>query len=277
MANLAVMDVFMLTLALLAAGVATGLLSGLFGIGGGTVIVPVLYAVFSVLDVPETVRMHLCVGTSLAIITPTSVQSFRTHLAKGKVLADVLRVWAIPVVLGVVLGGVVAAYASSTVLRAVFVVIIGANALKLLWGSDGFTLGTQLPGKGVLRVYGAFIGLASSLIGIGGGIISNLLLTLYSTPIHVAVATSSGLGVLIALPGAIAYMLAGWSQQAVLPAFSVGYVSLLGFALIAPTATFVAPYGARLAHRWPKRRLEVAFAVFLLVVVGRFAGSLIWG
>jgi uncharacterized membrane protein YfcA len=267
-------DLVLLALALIGAGVVTGLLAGMFGVGGGAVIVPVLYQIFGFLNVPESVRMHLCVGTSLAIIIPTSIQSFRTHRAKGKVLEDVLKVWAIPVVASVVAGGVIAAFAPALVLKIVFVLVAGSNAIKLLAGRDDWRIAPQLPGTLAMRAYGVLIGLASALMGIGGGAISNMILSLYNVAIHNAVATSSGLGILISVPGALAYMVGGWSKMSMLPPLSVGFVSLLGFALIAPTSTFVAPYGARIAHAMPKRKLEVAFGCFLVLVSLRFIVSI---
>lgn len=274
MFGLPIGDLAFLAAALLGAGVVTGLLAGLFGVGGGAVIVPVLYQIFAVVGVPEQYRMHLCVGTSLAIIIPTSISSFRTHFSKGKVLMDVLKTWAIPVIGGVILGSVIAAYAPGAVLKMVFVFIASINATKLLFGRESWRFGDQLPGKSVLTVYGLFVGLASSLMGIGGGVISNMFLTMYGVSMHQAVATSAGLGVLISIPGAVGYMLAGWPHMAALPPFSVGFVSLLGFLLVAPTSTFLAPYGARLAHRTPKRKLEVAFGIFLVLTAARFLFSL---
>lgn len=273
MFGIPVADLAVLVLALLAAGLITGLLAGMFGVGGGAVIVPVLYQIFAFLNVPEDVRMHLCVGTSLAIIIPTSIQSFRTHYSKGKVLMDVLKLWAVPVVLSVLAGGVIAAFAPALVLKLVFVLVAGSNAVKLLSGRDDWRIAPELPGTFGMRAYGVLIGLASSLMGIGGGAISNMILSLHGKAIHNAVATSSGLGVLISVPGALAYILAGWSKMAILPPLSFGFVSILGFALIAPTSTLIAPFGARLAHRMPKRRLEIAFGLFLLAVSLRF----IWG
>ncbi len=266
-------DLLTLVVALLGAGLVTGLLAGMFGVGGGAVIVPVLYQIFGFLQVPEDVRMHLCVGTSLAIIIPTSIQSFRAHYAKGKVLMDVLALWAVPVVLSVMAGAVIAAYASALVLKLVFVLVAASNAVKLLSGRDDWRIAPDLPGPTGMRGYGILIGLASSLMGIGGGAISNMILSLHGKAIHNAVATSSGLGILISIPGALGYIAAGWSKMAMLPPLSLGFVSLLGFALIAPTSTLIAPYGARLAHSMPKRRLEIAFGVFLLLVSARF----IWG
>ncbi len=268
-------DLAYVVIGLLAGGVATGLLAGLFGVGGGAIIVPVIYAVFGMMGVPEDLRMPLAVGTSLAVIIPTSIQSFRTHRSKGAVDMDILRLWGVPVVLGVIAGSAVAAYAPASLFKIVFVVVASISAAKLLLGGDRWRLGAELPGPGPMRGIGVVIGAASSLMGIGGGQISNLVMTLFNRPIHQAVATSSGLGVLISIPGAIGYMIAGWSKMAALPPLSIGYVSLIGLLLIAPTSAFVAPYGARLAHRMPKRKLELAFGVFLLLVSLRFLWSIV--
>ena len=267
-------ELALLAAALLGAAVITGLLAGLFGVGGGAVIVPVLYQIFGMLGVPESHLMHLCVGSSLAIIIPTSISSFRTHLSKGKVMMDVLKIWALPVLAGVVLGATIAAYAPSQVLKGVFAAVALTNAIKLLFGQDSWRLAETLPGRAGLGGFGFVIGLASALMGIGGGVIANMYLTLHGVSMHAAVATSAGLGVLISIPGAIGYMLAGWPQLEQLPSLSIGYVSLLAFLIVAPVSTYLAPFGARLAHRTPKRRLEIAFGMFLLLTASRFLWSL---
>ena len=256
--------------ALAAAGILTGLLAGVFGVGGGTVIVPVLYEVFRLMDVPEEVRMPLCVGTSLAVIVPTSIRSFRAHMARGAVDMDVLKIWLVPVILGVMLGGYIAAGAPAWLFKAVFVAVAGILSFKLLFGRDSWRLSPDLPGKGVMGVYGFVIGTASSLIGIGGGSISNLLLTLHGRPIHRSVATSAGLGVIISIPGFIAYIIGGWSKMPLLPPLSLGFVSLIGAALIIPTSILAAPWGVRIAHALPRRKLELALGLYLAFVAGRF-------
>ena len=268
--------------ALLVAGAITGMLAAVFGVGGGAVAVPVLYEFFRFLDVPEEVRMPLCVGTSLAIIIPTSIRSFNAHRAKGAVDMSILRVWAIPVVVGVIAGSFIARYAPAEVFKAVFVVVAGISAARLLFGKDSWRLGLDMPGRIVMIVYGWIIGVLSALMGIGGGQLSSLFMTFYNRPIHQAVATSSGLGILISIPGAIGYVYAGWPNVAnypdiamLQPPLSLGYVSLLGAALLIPTSTLVAPIGARLAHKMSKRRLEVLFGLFLIFVCVRFAFSLL--
>jgi uncharacterized membrane protein YfcA len=267
-------EVLLLVTLIIVGGFVTGILAGLFGIGGGGLIVPVLYEVFGVLGVPNEVRFQLCVGTSIAIIVPTNVLSYLTHRGKGAVMMDVVRAWAVPAVVGVAAGSAIAAFASGAVLKLAFVLIASVIAFKLLIGRDSWRLADDLPGPAGMTAYGICVGLASSLMGISGGSVSNMILTLYGKPIHKAVATSAGLGVPITIAGTIGYVLAGLPQQSLMPPFSLGFVSLAGFALMAPVSSFTAPYGARLAHALSKRRLEVAFGCFLLAVCIRFAVSL---
>src|SRR6266571_4489664 len=231
-------ELALLAAAIVVGGVITGILAGLFGIGGGAVIVPVLYEVFRILGVPEEVRMQLCVGTSLAIIVPTTIQSYRAHRARGAVIESII-------------------------------------AAKLLFGRETWRLASELPSRVGMAGYGFLVGLCSALMGVSGGSVSNMILTLHGKPLHNAVATSAGLGVPITIAGTIGYMLAGLPHQALTPPLCIGFVSLLGVAVMAPVSSFTAAYGARLAHALSKRRLEIAFAVFLLAVSARFLVSLI--
>jgi uncharacterized membrane protein YfcA len=268
-------ELAMLAVGIVIGGLVTGILAGLFGIGGGAVIVPVLYEVFRALGVPEEVRMQLCIGTSTAIIVPTNIRSFLVHRAKGAVMMDVVRVWAIPAVLGVATGSAIAAFAPAALMKLVFVLIAGVIAAKMLVGRDDWRISDDLPGPVAMTGYGYIIGLGASLIGISGGSISNMILTLHGKTLHAAVATSAGLGVPITIFGTIGYMLAGLPREGLLPPLSIGFVSLIGFVLMAPITSLVAGYGARLAHALPKRRLEIVFAIFLLSVMVRFIISLI--
>ena len=281
MLDVSASELALIVVSLLVAGAFTGLLAGVFGVGGGAVLVPILYEFFRILGVPDEIRMPLCVGTSLAIIVPTSILSFRAHRNKGAVDFSVLRSWAVPVVLGVIVGGAIARYAPENLFKLVFIAVASVSAIKLLFGRDSWRLATELPGPFVMRLYGGLIGILSALMGIGGGQLSSLFMTFYGQTIHRAVATSSGLGPLIAIPGALSYMAAGWgktSQYSDVPLlqwpYSIGYVSLIGLILVFPASSIAAPWGARLAHALSKRKLEVSFGIFLLVVAFRFVISL---
>ena len=255
-------------------GLVTGVLAGLFGIGGGALIVPVLYEVFGALGVVDEVRFQLCVGTSIAIIVPTNVLSFWTHRKQGAVNMDVVRTWSVPAIAGVAVGSAIAAFAPAAVLKIAFVLIAAMVAVKLLLGRASWQVADVLPGPAAMTGYGFSVGLGSSLMGISGGSISNVILTLHGMPMHNAVASSAGLGVPISIAGTVGYVLAGLPHESQLPPFSIGFVSLIGFVLMAPISSFTAPYGARLAHAWSKRRLEIAFGCFLLLVCARFIVSL---
>ncbi len=267
-------EIAWLALAIVIGGVISGLLAGLFGIGGGAVIVPVLYEIFSVLSVPDEVRMQLCLGTSIAIILPTNLRSYLTHNAKGLVIPRVIRLWALPAVVGVSCGAVIAAFAPPAVFKIAFVLIAGSIAIKFLFAGDRWNLGTELPGAVPMTLYGFGIGLAGSLMGVSGGSLSNIVLTLYGKSIHQAVATSAGLGVPITIVGTIGYVVAGLHDRALLPPLSLGFVSLIGVAVMAPVSSLTAPCGARLAHRMSRRALEITFSCFLLLVSLRFLVSL---
>jgi uncharacterized protein len=261
--------------AIVVSGIVTGILAGLFGIGGGAVIVPALYEVFRILGVPEEVRMQLCIGTSLAIIVPTTIRSYRAHRERGEGIREVVRAWALPAVIGVATGALLAAFAPSIVFKVAFVVIISFIAIKLLFGRESWRFADELPGRAAMTFYGFVVGLCSSLLGVSGGSVSNTILMLYGRSIHNSVAISAGLGVPIAIAGTIGYALAGLRYQALLPPLSIGFVSIIGVVLMAPVSSFVAAYGARLAHALSRRRLEVAFGLFLLAVAIRFAFSLV--
>jgi uncharacterized membrane protein YfcA len=267
--------VLWLALALMIGGVITGLLAGTFGVGGGSVIVPVLYEGFRIIGVPEEVRMQLCLGTSIAIIVPTTIQSYRAHRAKGYVIPGVIKQWALPAVLGVACSAAIVAFAPAALLMLAFVLIVTLMAMKFLFARDRWNLGTELPGTVPMSLYGFGIGLTASLLGVSGGALSTMVLTLHGRSIHSAIATASGIGVPIAAAGTIAFVLAGLPHLAQLPTASIGFVSPIGLLIMAPVSSLVAPYGALIAHRLPKRALEIGFGCFLQLVAIRFLVSLL--
>jgi uncharacterized membrane protein YfcA len=230
----------------------------------------VLYEVFGAFGVAEDIRMQLCVGTSLAIIVPTTLRSYFTHRSKNLGLDDVVRKWTVPAIAGVMTGAAVAAVAPAAVFKAAFAGIAGVIAAKLLFGRESWRISDDLPHGATLRVFGYVIGLCSSLMGVSGGSVANMIMMLYGKTIHTAVATSAGLGVPIAVVGAIGFMLAGLPHQSLMPPLSIGYVSVVGFIVMAPVSSYVAGFGAQLAHKMPRRRLEIVFGLFLAVMAVRF-------
>jgi uncharacterized membrane protein YfcA len=268
-------EIALLALWIAGAGILVGILAGLFGIGGGAIIVPVLYEVFRVLGVPEEVRIQTCIGTSLAIIVPTTVRSYIAHKKKGAVIPHVVRIWTLPAIIGVATGAVIAHYAPAQLFKIVFVAFATFIAFRMLVGTAGGNLGSKLPGRPVLTFYGFLTGLVSALVGVSGGSVSNAVLTFYGRPMQQAVATSAGVGVPITIAGTLGYMLAGWPYMAQMPPLSIGFVSLIGFAFMAPVSSYTASYGVQLAHWLPRRKLEIAFAIFLFLVSLRFLVS-IW-
>src|ERR1051325_11103968 len=283
-AGLNVSELLELAGLLVVVGALAGFLAGVFGIGGGAILVPVFYECFRLAGVPLEVRMPLCIGTSLAIIIPSSIRSFRAHHFRVALDMDVLRLWAVPVVSGVILGSVIARYAPERLFKYVFVGVAWSAAIRLLFGRDSWRLGDTLPGGFLMRLYGGLVGLLSTLMGVGGGLFSNLLMTFYGRPIHQAVATSSALAVLISIPGAIGYVYAGWPAAArfpgvagLQPPLALRSGSLIGAILAVPSTLLAAPLGVRAAHALAKRELEIAFACYLFIVGGRFVISLLSG
>jgi uncharacterized membrane protein YfcA len=268
-------EIAWLVLLILAGGVITGLLAGMFGIGGGGIIVPVLYEVFGILHVTDALRMQLCIGTSLAIIVPTTLRSYIGHKKKGAVIPEVVRLWAMPAIVGVVIGAASASFAPSAVFKVAFILFALFIGTKMLFAGDRWNVSDQLPGRGLMAVYGFITGLLSALVGVSGGAVSNALLTLYGQPMQRAVATSAGIGVPITIVGAIGYAIAGWPHIAQLPPGSLGFVSLIGFVLMAPVSSYMTGYGVQLAHWLPRRQLEIGFGLFLMLVSARFIATLV--
>jgi uncharacterized membrane protein YfcA len=265
-------ELILLVLALVAAGGLSGFLAGVFGVGGGTVVVPVLYEVFVMNGVPDELRMPLCAGTSLALIIPTSIASFTSHRKTNAVNFDLLRLWSAPIIAGVIGGTVLARYAPAAIFKATFVLVAFLTALRLIFRDRLPTIGQDVP-RSLRLPYGLSIGLSAALIGIGGGILSNMIMTFHGRAIHESVATSAGVGVMVSIPGALGYMAAGWDRMG-LPPFSAGFVSIAAVLALMPASFFTARLGAGLAHHVSKRRLELCFATYLIVVGGQFALSL---
>ncbi len=261
--------------ALLVTGVVAGFIAGLLGVGGGIVIVPVLYLLFTALGVDENIRMQVATGTSLSTIVFTSWSSLRAHSKRGATDWDLFRSWAPGIVAGVLLGTVVAAVVPGKSLTGFFGVVALLVAGWMAFSPDKLQLFSGLP-RGIAKyITTAAIGVVSALMGIGGGTLSVPTMTLSGYPIHRAVGTASAIGFLIGVPGTLGMIVGGWGRAG-LPPFSLGYVNLLGLALILPASMLMAPWGARAAHALPVRGLKIAFAVFLVATSIKMLSS-IWG
>jgi uncharacterized membrane protein YfcA len=254
--------------AIAAAGAFGGVLAGLLGVGGGIVIVPALDFALQAAGVPAQVALHIAVGTSMATIIPTSISSSRSHARRGAVDQAIVRQWAVPIVLGALLGSLAAPFLDGRVLAAIFGTVALAAALKMLLPLDHVVLRPSLPGGVGGAALPASIGAVSAMMGIGGGTLSVPSMSLCGVPVHKAVGTAALLGLWISVPATLGYLLAS-TEGEVLPPWSIGHVSLPGFAIIAPVSWLVAPVGARLAHSLDRRRLSAAFGVFLLIVAVR--------
>ena len=258
-------EIIILALALIATGAFAGLVAGLFGIGGGVVMVPALYFAFGLLGYGDGPRMHVAVGTSLAVIVATSLRSVSAHAKKDAVDYQILRTWTPWIVVGTLIGAGIADLAPGRILTAVFGAMALLLSVQFVFGKPGWRLSDAMP-TGVLRAgLGSLIGFLSALMGIGGGVFGVTLMTLSGKSIHKAVATAAGLGVAIGLPGALGFIAWGWGEPG-LPPFSLGYVNMLGFAVLAASAFFVAPVGAKLAHALPADILRRLFAFGLVAV-----------
>jgi uncharacterized protein len=273
MSNLPISELVNFALYLSLAGIIAGLLAGLFGIGGGTVLVPAFYEVFGAVQVPDDVRMHLALGSSMAIVVSTSVRSFTSHLKRGTPDTGLLRSWILAIPLGVLAAAFIVSSISSFGLRFVFAIVSVIVGLKLLFDRDSWRLGDRLPENPVRFAVGSFVGLVSTLMGIGGGVLNNTFMTLFGRPMHQAVGTSAGVGVLIAIPAMVGYIWAGWGRDG-LPPFSTGFVNWLTVLLIIPLTLLVTPYGVKLAHALSKQTLGRAFGAYMLFVAARFFWSL---
>lgn len=252
-----------LVLALAGAGLAAGLLAGLLGVGGGIVVVPALFHLFTLLGIDESVRMHVAVGTSLATIIPTAITSTRAHHKRGNVDIPMLKTLLPGLALGVVVGGVLSGVVSGGTLTLIFAVVALLVTANMTLRQAPRPIADTLPGRFARTVIGCVIGSLSTLMGIGGGTLSVPTLTAFNYPILRAVGSAAAIGLMIALPGTVAFMISGAGVSG-RPPGSIGYVNLVGFALIVPATMLAAPWGVRLASAIDPKLLRRLFALFLL-------------
>ncbi len=263
-----------LILALAATGVFAGILAGLLGVGGGIVIVPVLFHLLQFFDVGPEIRMHVAVGTSLATIILTSISSAWSHNKKGAIDWSLLKRWGPAILLGVIGGTWAAGISNASLLTGVFAVLALAVAANMAFRPENTYLAENLPGSPFKELIGVFIGWFSAMMGIGGGTFTVPILTLFQYPIRKAVGTASAIGLIIAIPGTMGFLISGFSVPD-LPPGNLGYVNILGFFVIVPMTILFAPLGAHLAHTINTGRLKKLFALFLFLTSIRMFYDLI--
>ena len=248
---------------LLAVGAFAGVLAGLLGVGGGIILVPAFFYVFQALGYPDFQLMQVGLATSLATIIVTSIRSVMAHNKKGAVDWEILRSWAPGIVLGAVVGFFIASSLRSATLQMIFGVLAIIVGLYMTFGKAHWRVGDAMP-KGVARiVLSPVIGFLSVLMGIGGGSFGVPTMSLYNVPIHRAVATAAGFGVIIAVPSVIGFLTVDLQSP---PPLTIGAVNLPAFILVIAMTLITAPWGAALAHRMDPKPLKRVFGVFLMLV-----------
>lgn len=244
-------------------GGVAGVVAGLLGVGGGIVLVPAFFYAFTSLGYDSAQLMQICVATSLATIVVTSPRSVAAHHRRGAVDWQMLRDWAPYIIFGALAGTLVAAQVKSAVLQVVFGVLAGLAGLYMAFGKSQWRLGQALPGQPARAIMATTLAFFSAMMGIGGGTFGVPLMSLYSVPIHRAVATAAGFGVLIAVPSVLAFL---FVPIAAAPPFTVGAVNLPAFLLVIGTTMITTPWGVKLAHAMDPKPLKRAFAVFITLV-----------
>ena len=254
--------------AMVFAGVLGGFVAGLLGVGGGIVIVPVLYFILSGMNIDLGLAMKIAVATSLGTIIFTSLSSTRSHYKRDAVDFALLKSWGVPIFLGVVIGTLLGGIVDGLVLTIIFAVVALLVAANMIFRARNAALAEDFPNRVVKAISGICIGLISAMMGIGGGTLSVSILTAFGFDIRRAVGTASAIGFIIAIPGAIGYALTGLGEPD-LPVGSIGYVNLIALAALVPLTMLVAPLGAKVAHVLPRKVLSYAFALFLLATAIR--------
>ncbi len=271
--------IFPFVLLLLALGCVSGFLAGLLGVGGGIVLVPGLFYILTMMqeytDFDTDRIMHICVGTSLAVIVPTGFSSAWSHYKRGAVDFDLVCQIGLGIVIGVLFSTFLAGFLDGFVLKILFACALPIFATLLVFNrrknSDASSVGagddvvSRRVRAFVHKIAGFFIGAISTLIGIGGATLSVPYMTMRGIAIHRAIGTASALGLVISVPASIGFVVIGFWQSG-LPPFSLGYVNVLAWACIIPASVMIAPIGARVAHHMRVRPLKIGFAIFMMFV-----------
>lgn len=252
-----------LLIELICLGIFAGVIAGLLGVGGGLVIVPVMFTVLQPI-IPLDVLMHVCIGTSLACIILTSLSSIRAHYKRGAVNLSVVQQFAPGLVIGALIAAAVASQLSQHYLKTIFGCFEILVSIRMLWHSA--VPQRRWPHLWITRLVAVVIGFVSGLVGIGGGTLSVPYLSYCGMEMKKAIATSAACGLPIAVAGSIGYFATGFMQTQTLPAYSLGYVYLPALFAISSASVLTAPLGVALAHRLPATTLKRCFAIFLAVM-----------
>lgn len=244
-------------------GAIAGVIAGLLGVGGGIVLVPAFFYAFTYLGYDGPQLMQICVATSLATIVVTSPRSVASHHKKGAVDWQMLRDWAPFIVAGALAGTLVAASVKSVVLQVVFGGLAGLAGVYMAFGKASWRLGDHLPGQPARGAMAGGLGFCSAMMGIGGGTFGVPMMSLYGVPIHRAVATAAGLGVLIAVPSVLGFLFVPIENA---PPLTVGAVNIPAFLVVIGSTMLTTPWGVKLAHAMDPKPLKRAFAGFILIV-----------
>nr|WP_206239492.1 sulfite exporter TauE/SafE family protein [Novosphingobium terrae] len=253
-------------LAMLAAGLVAGFAAGIFGIGGGFVVVPALMLVLPLLGGDKHQLAHVAIGTSAATIIITSLRSLRSHAKRGAVEFEILKTWAPWLIVGDAVGVMLAGKVDGHVLLMIFAIGVALMAVMFLLPKlADHKLSDNMPSLAPRMAIAGGLGTFSALLGIGGGTIAIMVMTLSGRTIHRAIATAAGIGTLIAIPSAIGFAIIGFGESG-LPYGSLGYVNMPAVVAISAMSIISAPYGVAAAHSLPAGPLRKIFGCYLLVV-----------
>ena len=257
-------ELFIYFVGLLVTGVVAGLIAGLFGVGGGIVIVPILFWIFTSLNFPNEILMHMAIGSSLATIIPTSIASARAHYRRGSIDINVIKKWGFGMFVGALLGGFSGKFFSANELKYVFAFVACVVALNMFIKKP-LKFSNKLPISKIVNTFmSLIIGFVSSLMGVGAGTIGVPSLVSLSIPIHRAIGTAAALGLFISIPATIGLAFSGFNVPN-RPPLSIGYVNLIAFFIMFPLTVFFAPIGVKIAHLINQRMLKIIFGIFLII------------
>jgi len=250
---------------LTAAGLGSGFASGLFGVGGGIVRIPIFLFLWPLFGFNPDTLMHLAAGTSLTLAIPSAIMASRSQHRAGNLDFGFLKTWVPGLVIGVIVGLVIMHFVSSRFLETVFSVVIIIAAVQMLLLSERYHLGNDVPRDYLKSILSFPVGLLSVMMGISGGTLTTPLLTAFKYPIHRCIALATAGGLFISIIGTVGSLINGLGKAG-LPKYSLGYIDLLAVMIMLPTVMIGAPYGVKLANHLSRERLKKIFAVFMIVV-----------